>query len=66
MRDPARIPVILAKVQEIWEAHPDMRLGQLLINVARPKDDHLFYLEDDVLLDDLEEWMETSKDWQSR
>ena len=30
MRNPDRIPIILARLQEIWIAHPDLRLGQLL------------------------------------
>ena len=33
MRDPKRIPEILARLQLLWERYPDMRLGQLLENV---------------------------------
>ena len=48
MRDPKRIPGILHDVQRVWEAFPDMRLGQLLLNVAA--DPALYYLEDDELV----------------
>lgn len=65
MRDPDRISIILDKIREIWEASPDMRLGQLIINVTG-QSDNLWNLEDDVLLDDLQEWVETSKNWSSR
>lgn len=48
MRDPKRIPGILHDVQRVWEVFPDMRLGQLLLNVAA--DPTLYYLEDDELV----------------
>ena len=48
MRDPKRIPGILHDVQRVWEAFPDMRLGQLLLNVVA--DPALYYLEDDELV----------------
>lgn len=65
MRDPKRIQEILEKVREVWEASPDMRLGQLLINVSG-QESNLWNLEDDVLLDDLVEWVDTSKNWSAR
>lgn len=68
-RDPARIPIILDQVREAWETMPDLRLGQLLINAARPKGQtefDLYYVEDDVLLDVLQDWVETSKNWSAR
>lgn len=34
MRDPSRIPIILRELGEYWEAHPDLRLGQLVHNMA--------------------------------
>ena len=54
MRDPKRIPKVLAKVQELWEKYPDERLLQLLINAAGTVKDvgpapNLFYVEDDLL-----------------
>ena len=48
MRDPKRIPGVLHDVQRVWETFPDMRLGQLLLNVVA--DPALYYLEDDELV----------------
>lgn len=45
MRDPNRIDLILEKVKKIWKQHPDLRLAQLLINVASPNT--LYYIEDE-------------------
>lgn len=51
MRDANRIPEILDALQKLWMANPDLRLGQLLVNVVNLKDpsDELFYIEDDEL-----------------
>ena len=35
MRDLERIERLLTQLQEAWSAFPDMRLGQLLINITR-------------------------------
>ena len=48
MRDPNRIPNVLHDVQRVWEAFPDLRLGQLLLNVA--EDPALYYMEDEELV----------------
>ena len=48
MRDPNRIPNVLHDVQRVWEAFPDIRLGQLLLNVAA--DPALYYMEDEELV----------------
>jgi hypothetical protein len=51
MRDPARIPVMLVALGELWAKNPDWRLGQMLLNAAnRPDISSLFNMEDDVLL----------------
>jgi uncharacterized protein YihD (DUF1040 family) len=34
MRDPQRIDRILAKLRGYWHAHPDLRLGQIVANLA--------------------------------
>ena len=47
MRNPRRIHRILAKLQAYWEAHPDLRVGQIVSNAAPDKD--VFYIEDEVL-----------------
>lgn len=51
-RKRSRILPVIKKLEEIWRAYPDMRLGQLLINCAGDKD--LFNLEDDELMEALE------------
>ena len=33
MRDPARIPTILEKLNAVWQKYPDIRFGQLIINL---------------------------------
>lgn len=49
MRSPDRIPEILNELAAIWQKYPDLRLGQLLLNVAQ--DPQLYYLEDvDLIL----------------
>lgn len=51
-RDPGRINAVLSKIETIWRQYPDMRLGQLLINVCGKKD--LFAIEDEALLERLQ------------
>lgn len=36
MRDPNRIDDVLAKVREVWYRNPDLRLTQLIGNLAEP------------------------------
>jgi len=52
MRDPARIEPILNLIRTAWELNPDMRLGQLIVNIVRPKEScpEVFYVEDDELV----------------
>lgn len=47
MRDPKRIPKLLAAIQAYWEKNPDLRLGQLVRNLAGDED--VFYVEDSKL-----------------
>ena len=55
MRDPTRIPWILERLGTVWDEHPDLRLGQLIENVAgyEMKDSKypLYYMEDEELMD---------------
>lgn len=55
MRDPARIEPMLMAIKEMWLLQPDLRLGQLLVNVVRPTEPcpDIFYLEDEILLQKL-------------
>lgn len=51
-RSRSRISPVIRKLEEVWREHPDLRLGQLLIDCASDKD--LFNLEDDELLEAME------------
>lgn len=62
MRDPNRIHPILLDLERVWQRYPDLRLGQLLLNLVDPGHD-LYYLEDDKLDEKLvdlwhNEWMD--------
>lgn len=48
MRDPNRIEELIVDLRNLWKKKPDLRLGQLLVNLSANKD--LFYLEDEDLL----------------
>ena len=48
MRDPARIDRMLEKLRVLWTAHPDQRLGQLVVNLG-PPNQPTFYVEDDAM-----------------
>ena len=61
MRDPSRIPKLMEALEEIWETCPDMRLGQLMVNIQtrgeHPLNEHdLFNIEDDKMLERLREY----------
>lgn len=47
-RKPERIREILTKLEIVWKQYPDMRLGQLLLNVCGNCD--FFSMEDEELL----------------
>ena len=51
MRDPARIDEILADLAAVWRKSPDLRLGQLLVNLVRPDEPTpaVFNIEDTQL-----------------
>lgn len=52
-RDPKRIGQMLELVQGIWEKNPDLRLGQLILNVCAVSE--LYMMEDDKLAGFLKE-----------
>ena len=54
-RDPKRIDEVLAELARIWKAHPDTRLGQLILSCLDGKDELLFNMEDEELLQRLRE-----------
>lgn len=50
MRDPARIDRVLALVRAYWKRYPDLRLGQLVVNLAPSgQKGGAFYYEDDSM-----------------
>ena len=51
-RKRGRISPVIRKLEEVWREHPDLRLGQLLVNCAGGKD--LFNLEDGELMEAME------------
>lgn len=56
MRDVNRIDALLDLLKKYWKQdvnYSDLRLGQILSNIARNKD--IFYLEDDEVIKWLEE-----------
>lgn len=56
MRDINRIDFILQRLEVIWKKYPDLRLGQLIMNVGN--ENSLYYLEDDELIEKLERFYE--------
>ena len=58
-RDPARIPEILGLIEQLWNKHPDMRLGQLVVNLLDPVPNPIFNIEDETLRDRLTDTLET-------
>jgi hypothetical protein len=50
MRDPRRIDRMLQQLELSWHAFPDMRLGQLLLNITRAENASVLWtLEDDQI-----------------
>jgi len=56
MRDPDRIPLILQRIEQVWERYPDLRLGQLLLNIE--SEEGLFYIEDEELARRIEDFFD--------
>jgi uncharacterized protein YihD (DUF1040 family) len=52
MRNEKRIPVVIEALQAAWTKSPDLRLGQLIVNLVGAGNPcpAIFYVEDDVLL----------------
>ena len=62
MRDPERIEVLLNTLRVVWEANPDLRLGQIMVIATKPRDPtpEIFNIEDELLLQGLLEYQATS------
>jgi hypothetical protein len=50
MRDPDRIPRLLAAVEAYWRRFPDLRLGQLMAIMAVVASKSIFSIEDEQML----------------
>lgn len=53
-RDENRIGVLLDLLGRVWELYPDMRFGQLIINLGLDE----FYKEDDVAIAELRDFLD--------
>ena len=59
MRDPKRIEDVCNLVRYVWKMVPDLRFGQLVLNIfseLEAKGKNPFYMEDDEMMDFLEEY----------
>jgi uncharacterized protein YihD (DUF1040 family) len=54
MRDPNRIGDVLQAVEKIWQRYPDMRLGQLISNLADWAEESVWDIEEDALVAEIE------------
>ena len=53
-RDVNRIDTLLNLLGQIWDLYPDMRFGQLIINLGLDE----FYKEDDVAIKELRDFLD--------
>lgn len=62
MRSPDRIPRLLAKLGRLWKQKPDLRLGQLVVNLAHDatggEQKDPFNVEDDQMEKVLDGWLD--------
>ena len=56
MRNPERIRPFLDKLAETWEKYPDLRFGQLVMDIV-PDSDRLWNCEEDEFLNSLESFV---------
>lgn len=54
MRDPNRLGDVLQAVENIWRRYPDMRLGQLISNLADWAEQSVWDIEEDALVAEIE------------
>lgn len=60
MRDKKRISRILNKLKRVWMACPELRLGQLIINWGEGYKIDTYYLEDNLIEEQLDIWIKTN------
>jgi len=61
MRDPNRIGSVLHAVEKIWRLYPDMRLGQLVTNLADWAEESVWDIEEDALVAEIERHLDNSE-----
>jgi len=52
MRSPTRIAPLFARLRRVWDANPDLRLGQMVVNAAA--EPSIYSIEDDQLVSEIE------------
>jgi hypothetical protein len=58
MKDLERITRIISKLEKLWKLQPNTRLGQLVENVKPMNGISLFYMEDDLMEEKIDEEIE--------
>jgi hypothetical protein len=55
MRDPKRIPKIIKRLEKLWKANPELRLGQMVGNAfSYPAHNDPYYVEDEEFITKIE------------
>lgn len=49
---------MIQKLQTVWQMYPDLRLGQLVVNLTDPPPTDPFHFEDDLMLENLDKWLD--------
>lgn len=63
MRGVTRIEPMLEELKSVWEQYPDLRLGQLICDIV--PEDKLYYVEDDMMLEQIKKWKKYREDNQT-
>lgn len=61
MRDPNRIDDFTERLAKAWKRLPDWRFGQLMSNFQRAYGRDIFFPEDDLLIDLMEQYVNQVK-----
>lgn len=62
MRDPKRIDKMINLLRDVWHANPDMRLGQLMLNLtsnSRLDTTQFWHAEDEEWVDLMQRYLTT-------
>jgi hypothetical protein len=60
MRDPKRIEPFMKTITDVWKKYPDLRFGQLILNVF-PDNIDFYYVEDDKFFENIKEYSKNAK-----